>query len=158
MLDFPEPVRNFTLNWLEKPRDGLLLVGAVGTGKTHLAAALARTLLLVNQEASFRRCSDLYAELRESYRIEAGEESILSGYTRHRFLFLDDLGAGSLSDHERRFTLEVLDRRLNDMMPTCVTTNWSSQEIAEKMDERIASRLESFASLRLEGKDRRLDI
>lgn len=158
LMHFPETIRNFALDWLAKPKDGLLIAGPVGTGKTHLAAALVRTLLLIKQEASFRRCSDLYSDLRESYRVESGEEVVLSRYTRHKFLFLDDLGAGSLSDHERRFTLEVLDRRLNDLLPTCVTTNWNSQEIAEKMDDRIASRLESFNCLQLQGRDRRSEV
>jgi DNA replication protein DnaC len=157
-LEFPQGVQNAAMAWLANPRDGLLITGAVGTGKTHLAAALVRTLLLINQEALFRRCADLYLALRESYRLDVGEESVLAEYMRHRFLFLDDLGAGSLSDHERRITLEVLDRRLNDLLPTCVTANWSTQEIAEKMDERIASRIESFTSLRLDGRDRRTEL
>jgi hypothetical protein len=47
----------------------------------------------------------------------------------------------------------ALDRRLNDVLPTCVTTNWSPEQIAERMDDRIASRIQSFVLLRLDGSD-----
>ena len=65
----------------------------------------------------------------------------MSPVERMRFLVLDDLGAGSLSDCERRYTLELIDTRLNKLRPTIVTSNWNLQEIAERMDDRIASRL-----------------
>jgi len=80
----------------------------------------------------------------------------MSPLEKARYLILDDLGAGSLSDCERRYTLELLDTRLNKMRPTVVTSNWSLQEIAERMDDRIASRLAGFAALELAGNDRRI--
>lgn len=69
---------------------------------------------------------------------------------------MDDLGAGSLSDHERRCTLELLDRRLDAMRPTVVTTNWTIEQIGERMDERIASRLGGFVVMAFTGGDQRV--
>jgi len=80
----------------------------------------------------------------------------MSTLEKSRFLVLDDLGAGSLSDCERRYTLELIDTRLNSMRPTIVTSNWNLEEISERMDDRVASRLAGFAALELAGKDRRL--
>ena len=80
----------------------------------------------------------------------------MSAVERVRFLVFDDLGAGSLSDCERRYTLELLDTRQNKLRPTVVTSNWDLQEIAERMDDRVASRLAGFAALELSGKDKRL--
>ena len=76
-------------------------------------------------------------------------------YAEIPLLVLDDLGAGSLSDHERRCTLELLERRLNAMRPTVVTTNWTIEQIGKLMDERIASRLSAFAVISFIGKDLR---
>ena len=85
------------------------------------------------------------------------EESVLEPLEQVRFLILDDLGAGSLSDHERRFTHDLLDRRINRNRRTVVTSNWTLEQIAERMDDRIASRLGSFTQLELRGRDRRLE-
>jgi hypothetical protein len=84
--------------------------------------------------------------------------SLMRPYLDASLLALDDLGAGGLSDFERRVTLEIFDRRLNDRRPTVVTTNWELESIAEKMDDRIASRLATYACLRLGGEDRRLSV
>lgn len=158
LLDFPKNIQDFVLDWLAHPRDGLLLTGAVGTGKTHLLAAIARTLLLVHQEAAFHRCAELYVALRTCYGENCSEESVLRKYFAPRWLCLDDLGAGSLSDFERRNTLEILDQRFNRNLPTAISTNWSLEQIAERMDDRIASRLGSLAGLELSGEDRRESV
>jgi DNA replication protein DnaC len=113
---------------------------------------------LIRHGVFFGRCAELYAALRESYRLGESEDSVLRPYFSKRFLILDDLGAGSLSDHERRSTLEVLDRRLNAQLPTVLTTNWNIKEISERMDDRIASRLSSLTLLVLSGEDWRLSL
>lgn len=108
------------------------------------------------REAIFRRSADLYSRLREAYRANESVASVLEEYSEAPFLVLDDLGAGSLSDHERRATLEVIDQRFIRCLPTVVTTNWTLQQIGEQMDDRIASRLALFKIIELTGPDRRL--
>lgn len=158
LLDYPKKTQSVVLDWLAKPGDGLLLTGAVGTGKTHFAAAITRTLVMIGHGTMFRRCAELYAAMREAYRLNLDEKSVVEKYLKTRILALDDLGAGSLSDHERRITLDVFDERLNACLPTVVTTNWTLDQIAERMDDRIASRLGSFLNVELLGSDRRLAI
>ncbi len=155
LTDFPREVDRAALRWLGNPGDGLLISGPVGTGKTYLAAAIVAAQLRARIDSHFFRCSELYSDLRESLRANASEEYVLRRYVEPRYVALDDLGAGGLTDHERRVTLEVLDRRINGGHPTIITTNWSLEQIAERMDERIASRLASFDQLALDGPDRR---
>ena len=157
LLDFNEQIRAFVLSWLANPGDGLFIHGPAGTGKTHLAAAITRTITLVGREAYFKRCATLYASLRDSYRTNTSEESVLKDYVDQRFVILDDIGAGSLSDFERRSVLEIFDRRINRQLPTVVTSNWELSEISDRLDDRIASRLASFVTIRLGGKDRRAE-
>jgi len=142
--------------WLSQMGDGLLLGGPVGTGKSWAAAAIARERLSKNQGATFKRCAELYAALRDGYRLDLSEGTVLHDYFASRLLILDDLGAGALTDHERRFSLEILDRRLNACVPTVVTTNWTLDEIAQRIDDRIASRLAQFTLIKLSGPDLRI--
>lgn len=158
--DFRGAVQGHAEDWILNPSDGLFVTGPCGTGKTHLAAAIVRHLAVKGVGVHFKRSADFYREVRESFRpdSEATERGIMSTLERARFLIFDDLGAGSLSDCERRYTLELFDTRLNLLWPTVVTSNWNLQEIAERMDDRIASRLASFTNLQLTGTDRRLII
>jgi DNA replication protein DnaC len=156
LSDFPVELQSRAARWIAHPGDGLLIEGPVGSGKTYLAAAIVRARIESGMRASFRRSADLYAALRESYRLNASESDLMGPYRDAQLLVLDNLGAGSLTDFERRITLEILDRRLNDRRPTVVTTNWELDAIAEKMDDRIASRLAMYVNFRLDGRDRRL--
>ena len=155
--DFTEARAAAIRDWIEKPTDGLLLTGGPGAGKTYLAAAIFITVVKSRKASvKFRRASQLFQDIRDSYgQDDVSEEGILDDYIKPSFLVLDDLGAGSLSDHERRYTLEVIDRRLNEERPTIITTNLTLAEISDRMDERIASRLSGYKLLEFKGEDLR---
>lgn len=156
LRDFSKQAEEEVGRWLEQPGYGLLVVGPVGTGKTYLAAAIARWAIEADMRVCFTRASDFFAELRDVYHIVGGSEaSVMEKYKKPHLLILDDLGSGSLSDHERRSTLSLLDSRLNYLLPTVVTSNLTLERIGALMDERIASRLSSFRVLALTGRDRR---
>ena len=142
--------------WLAKPGDGLFVVGPAGTGKTHLACAIVRWRWEHGRRAIFQRAAEFFATIRESYDQSTSERAVMEPLLTASMLVLDDLGSGSMSDHERRFALELLDRRGNSLLPTVVTSNWSLSEISERMDDRIASRLAAFTSIELRGRDRRV--
>jgi DNA replication protein DnaC len=145
LSDFRSAVAKAITEWLKEPTDGLLLTGGTGTGKTHLAAAIFIDRVKARQSIRFRRAAQLFQTIRDSYgQDDVSEEDILRDYIEPPMLILDDLGAGGLSDHERRYTLEVIDRRLNAQRPTIVTMNWTLAELSERMDERVASRLSEF--------------
>lgn len=156
LTSFSDRVMHQVLAWTLDPRDGLRITGPAGTGKTFLAAALVRHRWEQGEPALFRPLSSIYREMRECYSAHKSEKEYLARLFNAPFLVLDDLGAGGLSDFERRTVLEILDERLNECRPTVVTSNWTLQDISDRMDERIASRLAGFALLELHGADRRL--
>lgn len=151
------------LGWIAKPGDGLLLMGAVGAGKTHMAAAIVRHLVESGHGARFTRAADFYSMIRDTYTKREDppsgrwltERELIHRETTVDYLVLDDLGSGNLSDHERRCTLELIDQRVNDLLPTIVTSNWSLKDISEKLDERVASRLGTFKVIAFKGEDKR---
>jgi DNA replication protein DnaC len=157
LTDFgPVLIETKIIPWLGNPTEGMVLIGEAGSGKTHLACAIVRALYEIGKKAKFCRASDLYLEIRQSYHgHDLGEMAIMARYCSTPTLILDDIGAGSLSDHERRILLDVLDRRGNDCRPTVVTTNLSLDQIRGLMDERISSRLKEYLAVAFTGADRR---
>lgn len=155
--DFSPRIEKFVAAWLANPGDGLFLYGKAGTGKTHLACAIVRYGIERAKRMRFHRAEELYQAIRTCFRrdSEESEATVLAQFKDAAFLVLDDLGAGSLSDMERRYTHEVLEQRLNKRRPTIITTNWSIDDIAHRMDERIASRISGYSPLQFTGSDRR---
>lgn len=156
LADFDASLMERMGAWIGSAAGNLLLTGEPGTGKTHMAVALVRARLELGLPAAFKRMATFYRELRDSYGGDRTEESVLRQYIGAPMLALDDLGAGGLTDHERRYALELIDERANRLRSTVVTTNWSLEDIAAKMDERIASRLASYERLDFQGRDMRL--
>jgi len=141
-------------DWLEqKNSPGLFIFGAPGIGKTFLAVAICRTLLEAGQDVLLRSAARFYRELRGGFNSERGEESILNEYVGALWLLLDDLGAGALTDFERRYLQDLLDQRADRR--TIITSNLTVADFGQRLDERIASRLSEFTSLRFTGADRR---
>jgi DNA replication protein DnaC len=157
LADFKEEfIASRLTPWLSNPTEGLLLIGEVGSGKTHLASAIVRAMLETGKQAEFRCASELYLDIRESYGNNGtSERQIMLRYCSASMLVLDDIGAGSLSDHERRILFEVLNRRGNECRPTVVTTNLSLDQIRGLIDERISSRLKDYLTVAFTGADRR---
>lgn len=69
------------LEWLER-KENLLLMGAVGTGKTHMATALGVEACRQGKTVQFYRASDLVAVLQEKFA-----SGVIS-----RFRVLDEVG------------------------------------------------------------------
>lgn len=155
-MDLAPTLREKILNFLNVPSNGMLFSGPAGTGKTHAMAAITRHRILSGKAADFRRWETLYASLRESYRTNSSEDSVLRAYFRHPFLSLDDLGAGGFTDHVKRCTFEVLEERITHRLPTVITTNLTLKDVGRLMDDRIASRLSNFSVFRFVGRDRRM--
>lgn len=154
LTDFDGRLRAAGERWLLDPAS-LMISGNVGSGKTHFACALCIARRLAGLPALFRPMAELYRELRKAIQAGESDVSIVEDYLAVGCLFLDDIGSGALSDFEIRTALDILDGRHIRRRPTVVTTNWSLEEIASKMDDRVASRLSDFSLLRFEGRDLR---
>lgn len=157
LADFPQSfLEQDILPWLREPTEGMILAGKCGSGKTYMACALVRAVVESGKKAAFINASDLYREIRCTYdTYNLGERFIMEHYCDAPMLVLDDIGAGSLSDYERRIFLNILNTRGNDCRPTVVTTNLSLDQIRDLMDERISSRLKDYLAVAFTGADRR---
>jgi len=153
LSDFPTDLRGVALGWLRSPTEGMFITGSAGVGKTHLLAALVFDLVASHRAVLVRKAATLYREVRQTFGGHGSEGQMFEAYQAIPFLALDDIGAGGLTDFERRTLLEILDWRTEWHRPTVVTTNWTLAEISEKMDDRIGSRLAAYCRVEMRGRD-----
>jgi len=75
-------------------------------------------------------------------------------------LVLEDLGTSKSigvaeSDFSLRTVLALIDSRIENCLPTIITTNKSIENLAASFDDRIASRLSGFKIIKIDGADKR---
>lgn len=120
---------------------GLMFTGPVGSGKTFLAASIANELMAAQLQVLFIVVPDLLDELRASYKSEVNELDLLDSARTIPVLILDDLGAHNYSDWTRNRIYSIINYRLNEWLPTIITTNLSLDEMEEYLSVRTTSRI-----------------
>lgn len=108
-----------TCQWV-RAKQNILVIGATGTGKTYLAAALAEAACRRGFRALRVRVPRFLGELAVA-RADGSYASVLSQLAKLDVLVLDDLLLAPLKDTERRDLLEVLEDRY-DRCSTVVTS------------------------------------
>lgn len=135
--------------------DGLCFIGSAGCGKTHLACAIAVTVMRRWVEANtphsvrFITAPALLQAIRASFAHEAQlrSEEVIDRYAETRLLIVDDLGAEKPSEWVRETVFVIMDRRYGNLRPTIFTTNYTLTELRDRLGERIVSRMAEMCRL-----------
>ncbi len=112
-------------NFANDPDGWLVLVGRVGCGKTHLAAAIKNERDGRGQQTLFKTAPDLLDYLRATYAPDShvtydrGFDAIRNA----EVLVLDDYGAHSSTPWAEEKLFQLLNYRFNARLPTVITTN-----------------------------------
>ncbi len=148
---------------------GLLFMGTVGVGKTHLSVAALRGLMEKGVGCLFYEFGSLLKEIQDSYNkiSHTSELRLLAPVYQAEVLVLDELGASKPTDWVRDTMMNIIGTRYNDKKLTIFTTNYLDARRAptdETLEDRIGVRLRSrlyemCKTVHLEGDDyrRRLD-
>lgn len=120
-----------------------LFTGTSGTGKTHLACAVANNLLRLNKTATYASSLNLISKIKQSWITGStvSEDEIVESYVTPDFFVLDELGKGTLTEKERGMIFRVIDRRYEDCKPTIGISNLQPQALAKLIDTETVRRL-----------------
>lgn len=126
--------------WADGTREtNLLITGGVGTGKTGLASAVVRHLVL--KHVSGIRFVSVPAMLDAMRPGGVDDPTLMTSLVGTNLLVLDDLGAERVTDWVRERLYVLLNGRYEAMQSTIVTSNCDVHTLASAIDERTISRL-----------------
>lgn len=142
--DFAIPEHQEAAKWLQGYRQGkrrnLVLLGSTGTGKTYLAAAVLRALLVTDYvPAVFITSKSLVDALRPSSGVGDLDMQL---FKLAPVLLLDDLGAERVSEFVIEQLTDLANDRVQHHRPTIITSNLDPATIkATYKDRRLIERL-----------------
>lgn len=156
-------------------KTGLMLIGPIGTGKTHLAVSMLRELILRKGiPGLFYDYRELLKQVQNSYNhsVQVTEMEVLRPVFETEVLVLDELGAVKPTEWVWDTVSHILNTRYNDKLTTIITTNFADQApaatagrdltaraareetLGDRIGERMRSRLHEMCRIvHIEGED-----
>jgi DNA replication protein DnaC len=148
-----------------KVEQGLIFMGPVGVGKTHLSVSILRGLVEQGVPCLFYEFGALLKEIQDSYNpiSKNSELRVLSPVYQAEVLVLDELGASKPTDWVRDTMHQIIGTRYNDRRLTIFTTNYldarrnpTDETLEDRVGVRLRSRLfEMCKTVHVEGEDYR---
>ena len=133
---------------------GFALGGGVGSGKTFIVAALVNQFceLWLKKVTDYEKSEAVAGRLKAKAPIRfishielleslKSNSELITKYKKAKIFVIDDLGAARNTEWAEERLFEIIDFRYNEELPTIFTTNLTSEELKEKISNRIYDRL-----------------
>lgn len=136
----------------------LVLYGPPGTGKTHLGVSAVYDRYIrhggrdfMNRQAGrwaiFTTQSLISRRVRDTYSDDSKEteKAVMKDLSTCSLLVVDEIGAGSGSDHEKQMLCDVLCSRYNAKRPTIMISNLNVEGLRAALGDRVMDRINEDA-------------
>ncbi|WP_312465746.1 ATP-binding protein [Atlantibacter hermannii] len=136
----------YATKWPERLKQGggLVMCGKPGTGKNHLALAIAKHVINEHQNSALFTTALRIARLFKSTwskNSERTEAEVIRIYTDPELLIIDEVGVQFGSEAEKLILFEIINTRYERMMPTILISNLPKDELAAFIGERVIDRM-----------------
>jgi DNA replication protein DnaC len=130
-------------DFAKNPEGWLVFMGLTGCGKTHLAAAIVNHRYEIGKPALFVVVPDFLDHLRSTFSPDSkvSYDELFESVKTAPLLVLDDFGEQSTNPWVNEKLYQLFNFRYNGRLPTVITTRLSLDEIMEKVDPSLSSRL-----------------
>ena len=118
------------LKFAEEPRGWLVIAGPVGSGKTHLACAVANYRISKGHPAFYITAAELLDHLRAAFSpgSEIEYDELFEQIKDSPLLVLDNLNYSATTAWSKGKLDQLLEHRFNSKLPTLVTTSMPVEE------------------------------
>lgn len=130
---------NHARHYAQNLNGWLMLQGGYGSGKTHLAAAIANSAVSMGVPTLFLTVPDLLDALRFAYGAEDTTfEERFEQIRNAKLLVLDDFGTQNATGWAQEKLFQIVNYRYINRLSTVVTTNLALDEIEARIRSRLS--------------------
>ena len=132
-----EILKDYLKKCLENTQEkGMIITGNFGTGKTHLASAIANKMIKNGQVVLMGRLSFLLDMIKETYYDkEKSHKELIELYSNIEMLIIDDLGTETISNWALEKLYSIVQNRNENKLPIIITTKFNKNNLLERLKE-----------------------
>jgi len=167
-----KPENEYQLRALKKCREfvslypftdrGIVLWGSPGVGKTHLAVAVLKSIIVdKGLRGIFVDFRNFLVDVKSTFESSESGSELIERVISSPLLVLDDVGAERVTDWAKDMLSTIVNYRYTNSLTTILTTNLSFtsplyDSFSSKFDERTESRIHEMCEIvEVSGNDRR---
>ena len=129
-----EIAKDFTEKCINKnQKNGLIITGKSGVGKTHLATAILNKLTEKDMLVLMGRLILLLDVIKDTFKdFSSKEKDIIELYSKVDMLIIDDLGTERISSWALEKLYTIIENRNENKLPIIVTTRFNKESLLDR--------------------------